>query len=134
MVGCVGGGGRVRGRPWLLTGRTVRIVAWTSLPSGLPAIARGIAALDIGVVVFPVVTVTLFATASPDVIVRLDQMQEAMRSTKDRPAQWFYGAPSALASQRSRKTVADVGECGYTKQNAIVHAGSWPSGEIGLCD
>jgi uncharacterized membrane protein len=56
----------VRSRPRLFIGLAVMIVAWPLLPSTWPATMRGIVGWDIGVLVFVLLAVQLFATALPD--------------------------------------------------------------------
>jgi uncharacterized membrane protein len=56
----------IRGRPRLLTGLLVIIIAWPVLPSVLSLTTRGIVAWDIGVLVFLVLSAHLFLTEPPN--------------------------------------------------------------------
>jgi uncharacterized membrane protein len=56
----------IRGRPMLIAGLIVMIVAWPLLPGALPMTTRGILAWDIGVLAFILLCARVFVTEPPE--------------------------------------------------------------------
>jgi len=58
-------------------------------------------------------------------MVRLDQKDEAMRSTKDRPAQQFDRARGTIISKKLHKIVIDIEESGYANLTRLTVLKKW---------
>jgi hypothetical protein len=58
-------------------------------------------------------------------MVRLDQKDEAMRSTKDRPAQRFDRARGTIISKKLQKIVTDIEESGYANLTRLTVLKKW---------